>query len=346
MTDMIGDRRHLNTRLIGQQSGQGIRIPPPFGYPARKFCQLSPADGRLHFGHAPIGAKTVVQVAKATLRRGAEEFVGILAVILISPGPFPVRFVPQQRHAAFPTRRHDLVRAEGESSRVPQRSCHLAMQAGPMRLGAILDQHQIFRFTEGPDFIQGRALTEEVHHDHRARLRRQALFQRVGGQVEGAGVDVGEDRRGAGIRDRLRGGEEGERRQHHLVAGGDSRGHQREVQRVGAGVAADGMRRADEGAELALQRLAFGPEHVASRGQHAADRGVDLGFQRAVLRRRIHHGDGSVHPNFCSLSLTSRPTSRASFSARVPPSPSTPAGCFFTIENTNCSVWTASASPA
>src|SRR3546814_8477444 len=55
---------------------------------------------------------TVVQVAEAAGRGGREEFVGILAMILIGPGPLPMRFVAQQQHAPFPAGRHDLVGAE------------------------------------------------------------------------------------------------------------------------------------------------------------------------------------------------------------------------------------------
>ena len=47
-------------------------------------------------------------------------------------------------------------------------------------------------------------------------------------------VDVGEDRRGADVEDRVDGGDERERGHDHLVARADARGQQREVQRRGA----------------------------------------------------------------------------------------------------------------
>ena len=82
----------------------------------------------------------------------------------------------------------------------------------------------------------------------------------VGGDRNVVGVDVAPDRGRAEERDRLGGGEERERRDDDLVAGADAQRAQGEQQRVGAVGDADGVRRADVGRELALERLDLGPK--------------------------------------------------------------------------------------
>ena len=96
---------------------------------------------------------------------------------------------------------------------------------------------------------------------------------------EGAGIDVDEHRRRAGVADRRHGRDEGERHGDHLVARADAGGEQRQVQRAGAGVDADAVRRAAVGGELLLEGrdLAAEGELAATRAR-AAIAGVDLGL--------------------------------------------------------------------
>ena len=62
-----------------------------------------------------------------------------------------------------------------------------------------------------------------------------------GVEVEGARIDVGEHRARAQPRDGAGGGEERQRRGHHLVAGADAERHERDQQRVGAARHRDGV---------------------------------------------------------------------------------------------------------
>src|SRR5262245_12042548 len=105
------------------------------------------------------------------------------------------------------------------------------------------------------------------------------------------------------------------------------------------------MRGADVGGDLALERLALGAEDIASGGEHAAHRGVDFGLEQAVFRRGVDHRNGGIHPNLCSRSRTSLPTSSARPSALRPPSPSTPAAGSPRTALTKLSACAASASP-
>jgi hypothetical protein len=84
-----------------------------------------------------------------------------------------------------------------------------------------------------------------VHRNQRAGAKRDGLGGGRRIQVHRDRVDVGEHRCGAGVNDDVGRGTEGERRRHHLVAGADAAGQQREMQRRGARVHGDGMRRPD-----------------------------------------------------------------------------------------------------
>ena len=72
------------------------------------------------------------------------------------------------------------------------------------------------------DPLQGRqigGLPEQVHRRERARAQADRVGGRGGIEGEDLGVDVGQHRHAAGEHHRGGGGEEGERRHDHLVAG-------------------------------------------------------------------------------------------------------------------------------
>ena len=89
---------------------------------------------------------------------------------------------------------------------------------------------------------------------------------------------------GAELHDRLGGGEEGERRDHHLVAGTDAERAQADHERVRPVGHPDAVLRADVGGELGLERLDLRAEDVAAALEHRPLPLGDLGQQR--LERR------------------------------------------------------------
>ena len=88
-------------------------------------------------------------------------------------------------------------------------------------------------------------------------------------------IDIGEDRTRAGHVDGQGGIGGRERRGDHLVAGPDAQPAQRQRDRVGAGVHADGVCRAGGGGELGFEGRHFRAEHEPSAIEHAGDRRVD-----------------------------------------------------------------------
>ena len=101
-----------------------------------------------------------------------------------------------------------------------------------------------------------------------------------------------------GVDDRRDGRDEGERHRDHFVAGADAGGEQRQVQRARAGVDRDGLRRAAERGEVALERGDLVAEDELRAVEHAQDRRVDLRLDRAgtglQIDERNHACDRSL----------------------------------------------------
>ena len=101
-------------------------------------------------------------------------------------------------------------------------------RAGGLR--RVLDDGQAERL----DLRHGRDVAEQVHRDDRLRARRERRAHGLGRHAEGLRVDVAEDGPGAGGRDRLGAGVEGEAGHDHVVAGADAERAQRDRERLGA----------------------------------------------------------------------------------------------------------------
>ena len=144
----------------------------------------------------------------------------------------------------------------------------------------------------GDGVVVGRQ-AEQIDRDDGARLEAEAFcrLDRAGAacgvDVEGVGIDVGEDRRGAAERDDFGGGAEGEGRTDHGVARADLPGHQSQAQRIGAARAGDRVARAAERRELGLERAHFRTlDELAMRQDAARPRRRPRGRAGGVARRR------------------------------------------------------------
>jgi hypothetical protein len=89
-----------------------------------------------------------------------------------------------------------------------------------------------------------------------------------------------------------------------LVAGADALGQQRQVQRAGAAVDADGVTSTAERGEVLLERGDRGAEDELGAVEHLEHRGIDLGLEGAVLRLEV---DERNHARTVPVSETRRP---------------------------------------
>ena len=142
-----------------------------------------------------------------------------------------------------------------------QRSPYVA----PSALGRILDQLDAVPLAACLDRGDVRRLTIKVDEHERLRGPPGPGLRLDGGagerriHVPAALLAVDEDRTGAEVGDRRGRGDEGEVGAQHLVAGTDAGQAEGEVQGGGAGRERDGVRRADQGRELLLERVDVRP---------------------------------------------------------------------------------------
>ena len=130
-----------------------------------------------------------------------------------------------------------------------------------------------------------------MHHHDRAGARRDRGLDggRVG--IEGARIDVDEDRRAARVVDGTGGGEEGEGRRDHLVARLEIEGAERQQQRVGARGAGDGVGGERQCRDFALEFGDFGAQDELLPVDHAADAGENRVLDGLVLSHEVQHRD-------------------------------------------------------
>src|SRR5690606_32810756 len=129
---------------------------------------------------------------------------------------------------------------------------------GAERLRAVLDDLQAMTLGYGEDRVHLRGSAVEVHREDRLRARRDRGLDQARVDVEGALVDVDEDRRGADVAYRLGGGEEAEGGGDDLVAWADAEGSEGDDEGVGAAVDADGVLDAEVGGGFAFEGLDLG----------------------------------------------------------------------------------------
>ena len=137
--------------------------------------------------------------------------------------------------------------------------------ACPQGAGGVLDQRQVGQL------LEARGAPEQVHRHDRLRPRRDLDLRGV--DVVRRRVDVGEDGRGAGERNDVRGRGKRVGGDDHLVAGPDPKGEDGEVEGGGARRDRDGVLDLARGGEarLELGDLVAHRQHPAL--QHLGDRG-------------------------------------------------------------------------
>ena len=175
---------------------------------------------------------------------------GLLPVVAQQPHRAVGGGVARDHGAAVAQGAEVLARVEAEGGRDAERAAGPPLVQRAVRLAGVFDDGQAAARGELEDRIHVGRLAVEMHRHDRPGARGDR-------GLDGGRVDVGrvrqavdEDRRGAGVADRLGGSDEGVDRDDDLVAGADAGGLQGQAHGVGA--------RADAGAEAGATELGEG----------------------------------------------------------------------------------------
>ena len=131
-------------------------------------------------------------------------------------------------------------------------------------------------------------MSEEVDGHDRARALRDRRLHAGGIELVRGGIDVGEDRRGTNRRDRFRRGVEGIGGADHLSVRTNVVGPEREDQRVGSVCHPHGVRDAEIGSRLRLERLDVGTEDKHPAADHLSRSLGESCVERRPLAAEIH----------------------------------------------------------
>ena len=309
----MGDRkdvprgRHalLDARQLGQLAEPGIaiaalRIAAAAG-PFIQVRQLHPQDRRLELVQPRVVAERLIAdlVARAV---EAQE-----------PGLFGEGAVGGDDCSAVSEAGEVLGRVEGERGRGAECAGPSGGRARAGGLRGVLQHGN----PERRDLADGSDVTEQMHRDHCLGAGGQRGADRLGGHAVGVGVDVTEHRGGAGRLDRLHGGVERERRNHHIVAGPDPHRPQRDRDGVGAVGDAHRVLGTAVGGELPLERVDLRAQDVALAVEHSLDRLTQLRAQGRQGSGCVKQRDGHCAQRERTSSRSDRVINRISSSNEV-----------------------------
>ena len=175
-----------------------------------------------------------------------------------------------------------------------------------MRLRGVLDDLQAVARGDLADRLHLHDAPVEVHDHYRLRARGDALLDQRGVDEERGRVWLnqngrcavgayGDERRDVGVGGR-----------NDLVAGADAERLHDEPQRVQPVRAADGVPRAAERGELALERRALVAEQVPAAVEDACRRGVHLGAEALVYAVQVEKRNHGALPTIRRNSSWSR----------------------------------------
>lgn len=277
--------RHGGGDGLGDVGRQERRVLLAGLGPAGQLGQLHPSDGSVDVSHAVVETNVLVGV---TLLHALVAEHGSLT------GDFRVR---GGDHATL-ARGHVLRRVEGESSKGAKSTDMLAVDAGSVGLGTILEDLETVLCGDRDNFGHVSRETIEVHrHDRGGLVGNRGLD---GSRVEGKRdrVDVSEHRLGAGQGYRVAGSGESEGRDDDLVALTDARGQQANVEGRGSRVDGDAVNPVDDlGGELVLEGVDLGALGDHAGGNNLVD-GLTLVIAEDRLSGRNELGGHVKAPNY------------------------------------------------
>ena len=199
----------------------------------------------------------------------------------------------------------DLVAVEAVAADVPDGARGAARVgaggvAGAQRLGGVLDENEVVGFGQRHQAGQVGHVAEHMHHHHGLDMGAGGVVDEFavlqgaaagaellhGGGVQTQGIVTAQKHRlcahvaGGGVD----GGDEGQRRNQHLIPGAEAGGHGRQMQRTGAGVG-----RHRTGHAHISGKFFFKFRHLAAAGGHPAG-GDRLGGVGGLFFAKVGHG--------------------------------------------------------
>ena len=153
--------------------------------PASQFAQLNAADGGVDVGHAVVEADELVGVA--LLHALVADHAGLAGHLGIGGGD----------HAAL-TGGHVLGRVEREGAEGAEGADVLAVDGGGVGLGTVLEELHTVLVGDDANLVQVGRQTVQVHRQDALGVLGDGRLDGGRVQAEGVGIDVGEDRLGAG----------------------------------------------------------------------------------------------------------------------------------------------------
>ena len=246
-------------------SGQQLQLLRPDGCPHLVEPVVEPREDDVVVGRMP--ALAVPRERRHSVRPEQPKLLGEAIIV-------------RDEHAAL-SDRQVLVREEAETPDVAEGAAHAATEARPGRVRRVLDDRQPPRAGERPHRVHVARVARVVERDD--RLRAVAERRLDVGWIEIRLIrseNVAEDGLGSRVHDRVRGGDEVQRRDDHLVSRAAPDGQEAEVERRRPVGHRDGVRRSAERGELALELL-------DSRA-HAPPAGAE-GLQRSAGEVLVDH---------------------------------------------------------
>src|SRR5690606_26453957 len=160
-------RQHRNPQRLMLAAG----TPDAFGIarassrPLPHPLELNTPDNALHLGHPPVGAKALMQPAKARRVVTLIYCIPGFAMILVRPHTLPQLTIIGRDHAPFTPSGHDLVLAERPGPDMTDRADRAPLVTGTMGLGTVLDHKQIMLAGQFHDRVHIARPTGQVHTD-------------------------------------------------------------------------------------------------------------------------------------------------------------------------------------
>jgi hypothetical protein len=287
----VRDAGQLDALEAAEPLEIALRHPPATGVELVEALHLLDAERREQLAHPEVVAGE---------RRG--------------PKPRPLRLLPLQRRGfdAVPDQRtrlpvqlrvvggeqpafarRDVLRGEEREAALSEAALRAPAVRGPDRLRRVLDQGEPVALTRLRDRLHVRHLAGVVHDHHGLGGRPDRGRDRLGVGTPRVRIDVDQHRRRARRHDGIGRRHEREGRYDHLAS--NAARLDRQLERRGAGVHGDGIRRARELLELLLELAVLGTVREPAGAQHL-EHGLALG--RTELRPaerdftmggRLHH---------------------------------------------------------
>ncbi len=246
--------------------------------PGVQVRQLDQQGGGLDRVQAEVAADVLVIV------------LGLAAVISHHAKAMGQGLVAGDDHAAVADTAEVLAGKEAETPAGADRAGFAALVSAGDGLGRVLDDGQAVAARDGHDWVHVRHLSEQVDGHDRLGVLADDVLDLLGVDVVRDGVNVHEDRAGAGPPDAAGGGEERERGRDDLVADADVQAHQGVEQGIGAAGDADGVRAVGHLGDGLFKLLDLGPADTHLRIEHIVDLRQHLVPDLCVLRLQIQQG--------------------------------------------------------